>query len=107
MPVGDIAKIKQSAETAKEYLKSFDDDTNPELERFLGRDLSNWSTLGNPVNGVSPDGIWKYNKASKYQTIDDLIEPIIKNIDYTYDEALTKNKNDGNDYYTITRDRLM
>lgn len=107
MPVGDIAKLRQSAETAKEYLKSFDDDTNPELEKFLGRDLSNWSTLGDEDNGIKANGIWRTNKASKYQTIDDLIEPIVKNVDYTFDEAMTKAHNDGNNYYSITRDRLM
>lgn len=104
MPIGDIAKLRQSAETAKEYLKSFDDDTNPELEKFLGRDLSNWSTLGD--NNKPGNGLWKANKASKYQTIDDLIEPIVKNVDYTFDENMTKQHNDGNDYYSITRDRL-
>lgn len=105
MPIGNIAKLRQSAEAAKDYIKSFDDDTNPELEKFLGRDLSQWSTLGE--NGKPGNGLWKANKASKYQTIDDLIEPIIKNVDYTYDDAMTKAYNDGNDYYSITRDRLM
>ena len=105
MPIGDIAKVRQSAETAKEYLRSFDDDTNPELEKFLGRDLSKWSTLGE--DGKPGNGLWKANKASKYQTIDDLIEPIVKNVDYSYDEALTKQHNDGNNYYSITHDRLM
>lgn len=107
MPTGEIALLRQSAETAKEYLKSFDDDTNPELEKFLGRDLSNWSTLGDKDAGIKANGIWGYNKASKYQTIDDLIEPIVKNVDYTYDDAMTKQRNDGNNYYSITRDRLM
>jgi hypothetical protein len=51
--------------------------------------------------------LWNANKASKYQTIDDLIEPIVKNVDYSYDEALTKQHNDGNNYYSITHDRLM
>lgn len=105
MPTGDIAKVRQSAETAKEYLKSFDDDTNPELEKFLGRDLSTWQTIGD--DKIKGSGVWGYNKASKYQTIDDLIEPIVKNVDYTYDEPLTKAHNDGNNYYSITRDRLM
>jgi hypothetical protein len=86
-------------------LKSFDDDTNPEFEKFLGRDLSKWSTLGE--DGKPGNGLWKANKASKYQTIDDLIEPIVKNVDYSYDEALTKQHNDGNNYYSITHDRLM
>lgn len=106
MPVGDIAKLRQSAETAKEYLKSMDDDTNPELEKFLGRDLSTWSTLDNPSTGSKGNGIWKANRASKYQTIDQLIEPIVKNVDYTFDEAMTKAHNDGNDYYSITKERL-
>jgi len=51
--------------------------------------------------------VWGFAKASKYQTIDDLIEPIVKNVDYTYDEGMTKAHNDGNNYYSITRDRLM
>lgn len=107
MPTGQIAQLRQSAEVAKEYLKSFGDDTNPELEKFLGRDLSTWSTLGDKEAGIKANGIWGYNKASKYQTIDDLIEPIVKNVDYTYDDAMTKQHNDGNNYYSITRDRLM
>ena len=67
MPIGDIAKVRQSAATAKEYLKSIDDTTNPELERFLGRDLSQWSTLGG--NGDAANGIWVTSKASRYQDL--------------------------------------
>lgn len=107
MPTDKIANLRQSAEVANRYLATFDDDTNPELEKFLGRDLNQWSTLGDKENGIKPNGIWKFSRASKYQTIDDLIEPIVKNVDYTYDEAMTKSHNDGNDYYSITRDRLM
>ncbi len=67
MPMGKIQQLRQSAATAQKYLDSFDDDTNPELEKFLGRDLSTWSTLGDPDNNVSANGVWGYNKASKYK----------------------------------------
>jgi len=50
--------------------------------------------------------IWNRPGPGRYQTVDDLIEPIIKNVDYTFDEAMTKQHNDGNNYYSITRDRL-
>ena len=100
MPTGDIAKIRQSAETAKEYLKSFGDDTNPELEKFLGRDLSNWSTLGdsdNPANGV-----WGYNKASKYQDLNQYTSHIFDNIKDSY---IGTDKNHY-DWYGVTEKDL-
>lgn len=100
MPVGDIVKLRQSAETAKEYLKSFGDDTNPELERFLGRNLSEWSTLGdenNPANGV-----WGYNKASKYQDLNQYTSHIFDNIKDSY---IGTDKNHY-DWYGVTEKDL-
>jgi hypothetical protein len=66
IPTGEIAKLRQSAEVAKEYLKSFDDYTNPELEEFLGRNLNTWSTLGDPENGVKANGIWNVRSRTKF-----------------------------------------
>lgn len=62
MPTGDIAKLKQSAETAKEYIKNRGKLEaaglyNPDLEeRFLGFDLNNWDTIenGKAWDRVSP-----------------------------------------------------
>lgn len=94
MPTGEIAKLRQSAETAKEYLKSFGDDTNPELEKFLGRDLSNWSTLDN--------GVWGYNKASKYQDLNQYTSHIFDNIKDSY---IGTDKNHY-DWYGVTEKDL-
>ena len=80
MPLGEIAQLRQSAETAKEYLKSFGDDTNPELEKFLGRDLSAWSTLGDDAAGIKANGIWGVSKASKYQDLNQYTSHIFDNI---------------------------
>lgn len=59
--VGKVAKLKTSAENAKEYIKNrgvleaagkYNDDLE---RRFLGFDMDNWNTLGNGIwNRVSP-----------------------------------------------------
>ena len=61
MPYGDIAKLRTSAENAKEYLKNkaaleAQGKYSADLEeRFLGYDISNWDTTKNGAwNRVSP-----------------------------------------------------
>lgn len=95
MPVGDIAKLRQSAETAKEYLKSIDDTTNPELEKFLGRDLSQWSTLGG-------SGVWGASKAAKYQDLNQYTSHIFDNVKDSY----IGTDKDHYDWYGVTEDML-
>lgn len=95
MPIGDIAKLRQSAETAKEYLKSIDDNTNPELERFLGRDLSTWSTLGG-------NGVWGASKAAKYQDLNQYTSHIFDNVKDSY----IGTDKDHYDWYGVTEDML-
>lgn len=97
MPVGDIAKLKQSAETAKEYLKSFDDDTNPELEKFLGRDLSNWSTMDN--------GVWTASNTAKYQDLNSWTHHLFDDMELSYDPEESK-KYPGYLAYTKSRDTM-
>lgn len=104
MPTGQINQLKQSAAVANEYLKNMGDlmakgRYNPDAEKFFGRDLATWDTLGG-------SGIWGASSPIENMTMDEIIEPIIKNLDYTYDEARTKQANDGNDYYTVTEDRI-
>ena len=56
MPYGDIAKLRNSAENAKQYLKAraaleASGKYNPDLEeRFLGYDINNWDTTKNKSN---------------------------------------------------------
>lgn len=104
MPTGKINQLKQSAAAATEYLKNMGKlmskgRFNPDAEKSFGRDLSTWDTLGG-------SGIWGASSPVENMTMDEIIEPIIKNLDYTYDEARTKQANDGNDYYTVTEDRI-
>lgn len=61
MPYGDIAKLRNSAENAKQYLKAraaleASGKYNPDLEeRFLGYDINNWDTIKNGAwNRLSP-----------------------------------------------------
>lgn len=102
MPTGQIAQLRQSAETAKEYLKSFDDDTNPELERFLGRNLDSWSTLGDPENGIKANGIWGVNRAAKYQDLNKYTSHIF---DALKDSYIGTDK-DHYDWYGVTEQHL-
>ena len=104
MPVGKINQLKQSAATANKYLENMgklmaEGRYNPDAEKSFGRDLSTWDTLGG-------SGIWGASSPVENMTMDEIIEPIISNLDYTYDEARTKQANDGNDYYTVTEDRI-
>lgn len=95
---------KQTAEVGQIYNKAVAElDAkgmyNPEMEtKYLKHDISNWD---------SSKGSWNRMSPSVYKDIDTLLEPIVKNVDYSYDDALTKEKNDGNDYYTISKERLM
>lgn len=102
MPTGDISKVRQSAETAKEYLKSFDDDTNPELEKFLGRDLSKWSTLGDDANGIKANGVWGTSKAAKYQDLNQYTSHVFNDLK---DSFLGTDKNHY-DWYGVSEKQL-
>jgi hypothetical protein len=105
---GEIANMKTNAKLGFEYLKNIEeakakDQFSQEFEDYL-------LTHGGPgaFNDFSSAGgrIWNRPGPGRYQTVDELIEPIVKNVDYTFDEAMTKQHNDGNNYYSITRDRL-
>lgn len=103
MPTGDIAKLRQSAETAKNYLNSIDDNTNPELEKFLGRDLSSWSTLGD--DETLPSGVWSANKASKFQDINQWTHHLFDDMELSYDPEESK-KYPGYKAYTKSADTM-
>ena len=105
---GEIANMRTNAKLGFEYLKNIEeakakDQFSQEFEDYL-------LTHGGPgmFSDFSSAGgkIWNRPGPGRYQTVDDLIEPIVKNVDYTFDEAMTKQHNDGNNYYSITRDRL-
>lgn len=105
---GEIANMRTNAKLGFEYLKNIEeakakDQFSQEFEDYL-------LTHGGPgaFSDFSSAGgrIWNRPGPGRYQTVDDLIEPIVKNVDYTFDEAMTKQHNDGNNYYSITKDRL-
>ena len=75
MPTGDIAKVRQSAEAAKEYIKNrgileaagkWDSD----FERFAnnGQMLEDWDTIGG-------DRVWNRTSPAELKTLKELTEP--------------------------------
>lgn len=74
MPTGDIAKLKQSAETAKEYIKNrgalqASGKWDPNFERFAnqGRTIEDWDTIN--------DGSWTRTSPAEVKTLKELTEP--------------------------------
>ena len=97
MPTGDIAKVRQSAETAKKYLDSFDEFTNPELEKMLGRDLSQWSTIDN--------GLWSTKERTKFQDLNQWTHHLFDDMELSFDPEESK-KYPGYKAYTKSRDTM-
>lgn len=90
MPTGDIAKVRQSAEAAKEYIKNRGKLQaaglyNPDLEeRFLGFDLNNWGTMDN--------GVWNRTSPLESKSLKELTESSYNNRtphDLTKEEVLS------------------
>lgn len=74
MPTGDIAKVRQSAEAAKEYIKNrgklqATGAWDPDFERFAnnGQILEDWDTMGN--------GVWNRTSPSELKTLKEVTEP--------------------------------
>ena len=73
IPVGDIAKLRQSAEAAKEYIKNrgvleASGKWDPNFERFANNGvlLEDWDTLGG--------GIWNRTSPAELKTLKDVTE---------------------------------
>lgn len=95
MPIGDIAKVRQSAENAKQYNKAMAELQanglyNPNTERYAGKRMSEFSTID--------DGVWDRMSPVPYQNMAkfskdyfDNISPILRSaskngISYTIKE---------------------
>ena len=75
MPTGDIAKVRQSAEAAKEYIKNRGileaaGKWDPDFERFAnnGQMLEDWDTIGG-------DRVWNRTSPAELKTLKELTEP--------------------------------
>lgn len=75
MPTGDIAKVRQSAEAAKEYVKNRGileaaGKWDPDFERFAnnGQMLEDWDTIGG-------DRVWNRTSPAELKTLKELTEP--------------------------------
>lgn len=106
VPIGTINAMKTNAalyEKRLDAIAKLGDKYNQNMDFALNGDPSQFSTVGkgNKLNAFN------YAPPSEYKTIDEIIEPIIKEVNPIYDEAYTKAKNDGNDWYTVTTDRMM
>ena len=106
IPTGIVNTMKANAALYEKRLaeqSKLGDKYDRSMDITLYGDPTQFSTVG-PNGEINT---FNYAPPSAYQTIDELIEPVIKNIKPIYDEAYTKQKNDGNDWYTITKDRMM
>lgn len=106
VPIGTINMMKANAELYEKRLAKeaqLGDKYNRSMDVILNGDPTQFSTVGD--NGTLNS--FNYAPPSAYQTIDELIEPVIKNIQPIYDYEYTKKINDGNDWYTVTVDRMM
>lgn len=102
--LGTMAMIKSSAEIAKQYQKSADRlkeknlfDPDYEKWRLGGKDFNNWSV---------EDGMWTESSAMPLRDIDSIVEPWVVNLKPSFDEELTKAKNDGYLWKTVSEDRV-
>lgn len=96
----DLAKLKQSAETAKEYIKNrasliAKGKFNPQAEAFVlnGKTLENWDTLN--------DKIWLRSTPMEYEDLNKYTSHIFDALDDSYIE--TKGPYD---YYGVTSDQM-
>lgn len=105
MPTKGIAQVRQSAETAKEYIKTMgalaaQGKYNADLERMAGRDLSTWNTMGDPENGISASGVWGYSSPTEYKDLNEFTGHIF---DKMQDEYI--GTEGGYDYLGVSRER--
>ena len=103
---GRIAQNVQAAKNAEAYQKSVNDliknnlyDPDYEKWRLGGKTLNNWNT--------AEDGMWTETSAKPFRDVDSIVEPWVKNLEPSYDAAYTKAQNDGYDYSTVSKDRIM
>ena len=101
MPTGDIAKVRQSAEAAKEYIKNRGAMQakglwNPDYERAIlnGGSLEDWDTM----NG----GVWTRTAPSEYQDLNQYTSHIFDNLKDSY---IGTDKNHY-DWYGVTENDL-
>ena len=102
MPVGDIAKLRQSAETAKEYLKNkavmqSKGLWNPDFERSIlgGKSLEDWDTIGGGQ-------LWTRSAPTEYQDLNQYTSHIFDNLK---DSFIGTDKNHY-DWYGVTEDMM-
>ena len=102
MPVGDIAKLRQSAETANEYLKNravmqSKGLWNPDFERAIlgGKSLENWDTIGGGQ-------LWTRSAPTEYQDLNQYTSHIFDNLK----DSFIRTDENNYDLYGVTEDMM-
>lgn len=104
VPYGELAKRRQSAKNAEQYLKNR---ATLQAQGLWNEDMEKWALGGKTLESWdSSDGMWTRTSPIQYKSMDDIIEPIVSKLDPTFDAELTRQKNDGFDYSTVSRDRI-
>lgn len=98
-PIGELNRLKQSAAIGEQYLKNKAELQSRGLfsqemeDYFLKHPFQDWSTGEN--------GIFDRTSPLQYKDIHQLTDDWFKHLEKKYNDALTKKKNDGYDYYTV------
>lgn len=105
VPREKLSQLRQSAAAGQEYLKNLGELQakglyNSDFEQFLlgGRTFADQDTLS--------QGMWSRTSPTEFKGLRTLTDPWFKNRTPKFDAALTKQKNDGFQYYTYTRDDM-
>ena len=100
-----LSQLRQSAAAGQEYIKNLGELQakglyNSDFERFLlgDRTFADQDTLS--------QGMWSRTSPTEFKGLRTLTDPWFKNRTPKFDAALTKQKNDGFQYYTYTRDDM-
>lgn len=100
LPYGEMAKLRMSAENAREYQKEMaklvaNGEFDPDFENFRlnGKNLSNWDT----INGGA---IWGETSPAKYQDLNKYTGHIFDSIK----DSFIRTGPDHYDYYGVTRE---
>ena len=108
LPIGIISEMKRNAKVGELYQQNAaklaqENKYNSQMSAWEDGDFSDFSTVGE--NGQL--NTWGKQSPSAYQDIDQLLEPIVKNVKPMYDEARTKADKNGRIWKTVSLPRLM
>lgn len=108
-PIAELNRMKANAKYGEQYMSEI---AKLRSKGLFNQDYENW-LIGQQFgagttfeNFDSSKGIWNRTAPGEFKTIDDIVEPIVKNLQPIYDAEYSKKMGDGYDYYTVLPNRI-